>query len=56
MFREIGLIWRIPAKAQLSRLNLLIIDELGLRAPVHEPGRNCSSRSSASATNGDPQW
>ncbi len=40
---------------QLSRLNLLIIDELGF---VHCPGpaRNCSSRSSVSATNGDPQW
>ena len=40
---------------QLSRLNLLIIDELG---SSHFPGPewNCSSRSSASVTSGDPQW
>ena len=36
---------------QLSRLNLLIIDELGF-VPLSRPGRNCSSRSSASATRG----
>ena len=34
----------------LSRLGLLIIDELGLRAPVPHRARNSSSRSSASAT------
>ena len=40
---------------QLSRLNLLIIDELGF-VPLSCTGRNCSSRFSASATSGDPSW
>ena len=40
---------------QLSRLNLLIIDELGF-VPCPPPGRNCCSRSSASATSGAPSW
>ena len=40
---------------QLARLNLLIIDELAsYLCPA--PGRNCYSRSSASATNAAPQW
>ena len=39
----------------LSRLNLLIIDELGfvLLSPT---GLNSSSRSSANAANGAPSW
>ena len=48
---------------QLSRLSLLIIDELGFvplspcaPVPLHPPGRNCSSRSSASATSGAQSW
>ncbi len=40
---------------QLSRLNLLIIDELGF-VPLSRPGRNCPSRSSFSATSEDPYW
>ena len=40
---------------QLSRLSLLIIDELGF-VPCPPPARNCSSRSSASATNAAPSW
>ena len=36
---------------QLSRLGLLIIDELGF-VPLSPPGRNSSSRCSASATSG----
>ena len=40
---------------QLSRLSLLIIDELGL-VPLSPPGRSCSSRSSASATSGAQSW
>ena len=40
---------------QLSRLNLLIIDELGF-VPLSPPARNCYSRSSASATSGAPPW
>ena len=40
---------------QLARLNLLIIDELA-SSHCPAPGRNCSSRCSASATSGDPQW
>ena len=40
---------------QLSRLNLLIIDELGF-VPLSPTGRNCSSRYSASATSGAPSW
>ena len=40
---------------QLSRLNLLIIDEPGF-VPCPPPGRNCSSRSSVSATSGAPYW
>ena len=40
---------------QLARLKLLIIDELGF-VPLSPPGRNCSSRSSANATNGAPSW
>ena len=48
---------RLNLQRQLSRLNLLIIDELGF-ASSHcpGPGRNCSSRSSASATSGAPSW
>ena len=41
---------------QLSRLNLLIIDELGFVPPCPPPERNCSSRSSANATTGAPSW
>ena len=43
---------------QLSRLNLLIIDELGFvpLSPCPPPERNCSSKSSASATSGVPSW
>ena len=37
---------------QLSRLSLLIIDELGFVPPVTHRGGNCSSRSSASDTSG----
>ena len=37
---------------RLSRLKLLIIDELGLCSPVEDRSGNCSSRSSASATRG----
>ena len=40
---------------QLSRLSLLIIDDLGF-VPLSPPGRNCSSRSSASATSGAQSW
>ena len=40
---------------QLSRLGLLIIDELGF-VPCPPPGRNSSSRCSASATSGAPPW
>ena len=40
---------------QLSRLNLLIIDEMGF-VPCPAPERNCSSRSSANATSGAPSW
>ena len=41
---------------QLSRLNLLIIDELGF-VPLSRTGRKWYSRSSASAiASGDPQW
>ena len=40
---------------QLARLNLLIIDELGF-VPLSTPARNCSSRSSANATNEAPSW
>ena len=40
---------------QLSRLSLLIIDELGF-VPCPPPGRSCSSRSSASATSGAQSW
>ena len=40
---------------QLTRLSLLIVDELGF-VPLSPPGRNCSSRSSASATSGAPSW
>ena len=40
---------------QLARLRLLIIDELGF-VPLSYTGRNCSSRSSASATSGGPSW
>ena len=37
---------------RLARLKLLIIDELGF-VPLSRTGRNCSSRSSASATSVD---
>ena len=40
---------------QLARLNLLIIDELGF-VPLSRTGADCSSRSSVSATSGDPSW
>ena len=40
---------------QLSRLNLLIIDDWA-SCPCPGPALNCSSRSSASATSGDPSW
>ena len=40
---------------QLSRLSLLIIDELGF-VPLSPPARNCSSRSSASAASAAPSW
>ena len=40
---------------QMSRLRLLIIDELGF-VPCPGPERNCSSRCSASATSGAPPW
>ena len=40
---------------QLSRLHLLIIDELGF-VPLSRTGANCSSRCSASATSGAPSW
>ena len=40
---------------QLARLQLLIIDEWA-SFPCPTPERNCSSRSSASATNGAPSW
>ena len=39
----------------LSRLGLLIIDELGF-VPLSPQERNCSSRSSANATSGAPSW
>ncbi len=39
---------------QLSQLNLLTIDELGF-VPLPAPRRNCSPRSSASSSSGDPQ-
>ena len=40
---------------QLSRLSLLIIDELGF-VPCPPLARNSSSRSSANATSGAPSW
>ena len=40
---------------QLSRLRLLIIDELGF-VPLSRTGPNYSSRSSASATSGAQSW
>ena len=40
---------------QLSRLSLLIIDELGF-VPCPPPGRSCSSRSSASAYERAQSW
>ena len=43
---------------QLSRLGLLIIDELGFvpLSPCPPPERNSSSRYSANATSGAPSW
>ena len=40
---------------QLSRLNLLIIDELGF-VPLSPTGAELSLRSSASAMSGAPSW
>ena len=45
---EMGL---LNLQKRLARLKLLIIDELGF-VPLSRTGRNCSSRSSASATSG----
>ena len=45
----------VNLQRQLSRLSLLIIDELGF-VPLSPPGRNCSSRSSASDTSGAQSW
>ena len=45
----------LDLQRQLSRLGLLIIDELGF-VPLSPTGRNSSLRSSASTTSGAPSW
>ena len=47
---------RLNLQRQLSRLNLLIHRRVGLRSTFPDRSRNCSSRSSASATSGAPSW
>ena len=48
----------LEARDEKRLLNPVTIDELGFvpLSPCPPPERNCSSRSSASATSGAPSW